>query len=196
MWSCSQTALALWWSFTTVGSLEFPRTDWEQTVLSGSSDCIVLADGWKHLLQNPLCQSWATTCFKEESLFGNVYCLFARGQRNLFTLIPGYYWRVFGDTSFLPNALLASAFSVSDAGSHKGLAVEQCHLHMVACQYPVSNTLPVSMSHLSQHFHHPPCQRAGAPSRKKDKSQLKLHHNSLGKGRSRGVLAGATPWWK
>lgn len=165
MQSCSQTALALWWSFTTVGSVEFPLTDWEQAVLSGSRDCIVLADGLKPLLQNSLCQSWATTCFEAAISFGNAYCLFTRGQKNFFTLIPAYYWRVFGDTSFLPNPLLASsALAASDAGGHKGLAVEHCHLHMVACQYPVSNTLAASICliylsistiHLARGLEHP-----------------------------------------
>lgn len=45
-----------------------------------------------------------------------------------------------------PNPLLvSSALAASDAGGHKGLAVEHCYLHMVACQYQVSNTLAVSI---------------------------------------------------
>lgn len=46
------------------------------------------------------------------------------------------------------------------------------------------------MSHLSWHFHHQPCQRSDALSRKREDSQLKLHHKSLGNGRNGEKLRG------
>lgn len=71
---------------------------------------------------------------------------------------------------------------------------------MVVCHCPVLNIFAVShvaislcLSDFTQHLYHPPCCRAGAPKRKREDCQIKLHcSTTVGTQEiSRGVLGGA-----
>lgn len=184
--SSSWTALAPWWSFTAVGSVEFPLTDWEQAVLSGSSGCIVLATQLKTSPPKSALSVMSHNMLQRRDLVWEHLLLVCKGPKKLVHIDSNLLLK--GVWGYLippkPTAYLLCISCIwcrrpQRAGSGALPSTYGC-LSVPSFQH----TCCKHMSHLSQHFHHSPCQRAGTPRRKREDSQLKLHHKSFGSGRN------------